>query len=403
MTDPHESPIEPAVPDVGVAEEAEAWPSASPDALAPDSQADSGVEADADLELALMQSAADLNPVDDEAIDIDALSREFDSLLARASGDAPAPRAAGIDQGNSNIETGAADPIAPAVAPAVESEPAMSQAQQDIPAEATAAPMQAETAIEEPGEDASLPSSAAAEAVLGAAEPLKAVDESLARDIDHMLQVDSPDGGPPAQTGSRPSSDDVAGSRSPDPELSPAMHDDPIAAPAMAATGSAFSGPAAAKPIGPAPAVLPAAAEQPAETPVPEAPVFMPPPVQPSAPLAAAPAPHAPAEPQLALDNFQQVVMPERTGLGKALIGILMLMNLPFRFVPQRLWPAMNWVAITLALWVPVVWLVLPEYVSRQTPPHSADDMHHQSMLREAPVSHGGGGSDHDSAAARPD
>jgi hypothetical protein len=42
--------------------------------------------------------------------------------------------------------------------------------------------------------------------------------------------------------------------------------------------------------------------------------------------------------------------------LGVA-VSILCAMNLPMRFVPPRLRPAVDWLALSLILWVPIVWL----------------------------------------------
>lgn len=70
---------------------------------------------------------------------------------------------------------------------------------------------------------------------------------------------------------------------------------------------------------------------------------------------------------------MQTAVMQKREPLRAAqpIVRLLMMMNLPLRKLPRSLRPLMNWAAVTLLLWVPIVWVLA--VMNRGAPEHDAN------------------------------
>jgi len=73
-------------------------------------------------------------------------------------------------------------------------------------------------------------------------------------------------------------------------------------------------------------------------------------------------------------------------------IGVLILMNYPLRFVPPKLRPAIDWIALSLLAWVPIVWIMVlmlgsshsTDSASHIMGEHAASSMHDQAAEPEA-------------------
>ncbi len=70
----------------------------------------------------------------------------------------------------------------------------------------------------------------------------------------------------------------------------------------------------------------------------------------------------APGEPQLPPaereNNFQDRVMAAFEIIEPPLVTVLSGLNYPLRKIPKRLRPAVDWLALSLVFWVPIVWVL---------------------------------------------
>jgi hypothetical protein len=73
--------------------------------------------------------------------------------------------------------------------------------------------------------------------------------------------------------------------------------------------------------------------------------------------------------------------------LKRGVIGVLTIVNYPVRFVPQSQRPMVDWIALSLVAWVPVVWVLVLTLGNRNAHVQASAEVHEAgSVLASTPV-----------------
>jgi hypothetical protein len=73
--------------------------------------------------------------------------------------------------------------------------------------------------------------------------------------------------------------------------------------------------------------------------------------------------------------------------LKRGVIGVLTIVNYPLRFVPQSQRPMVDWIALSLVGWVPVVWILVFTLGHKNAHVQASAEVHEAgSVLASAPV-----------------
>jgi hypothetical protein len=141
----------------------------------------------------------------------------------------------------------------------------------------------------------------------------------------------------------------------------------------------------------PAPEVV--AAPVPVEPPIP-APQLVSTAVLPTPPIAPAPAATANALPVQVVESASKAsiapaeprpsIRARLEKLARPAIPLLMIVNFPLRFVPPSLRPVVDWAALSLLVWVPIIWIMVATLGSKAQ--HAKVEIT-EAMHHEAPAS----------------
>jgi hypothetical protein len=79
--------------------------------------------------------------------------------------------------------------------------------------------------------------------------------------------------------------------------------------------------------------------------------------------------------------------LPVLSMLKRGVIGVLTIVNYPLRFVPQSQRPMVDWIALSLLGWVPVVWVLVLTLGNRNAHVQASAEVHEAgSVLASTPV-----------------
>lgn len=78
--------------------------------------------------------------------------------------------------------------------------------------------------------------------------------------------------------------------------------------------------------------------------------------------------------------------------LARPLVPVLVILNFPLRLVPASLRPVVDWAALSLLVWVPIIWImvVMLGESSPDDASHSASPEHVEHVESSTPASHSG-------------